>query len=72
MPRKEVAELFGVSNHAIYIWMRKYRESGMRGLKANQKGRPVQPSKLKPLECAWLVRSITEKTPDQLKLPFYL
>jgi len=35
-------------------------------------GRPPKSSKLKPLECEWLVKRITDKTPDQLKLPFYL
>jgi transposase len=70
--RTEVAEIFGVSDHAIYLWMRRYREGGIVGLRAKRKGRPPEPSKLKPLECAWVVRVITDKTPDQLKLPFYL
>lgn len=70
--RKEVSELFGVSMHAIYLWMRKVREGGIENLQAKRKGRPTKTSKLKPLECAWLVKAIVDKTPDQLKLPYYL
>jgi len=70
--QREVAEAFGVGAVSVCLWVKRYRQGGKRALKAKRIGRPPEPSKLKPLECAWVVRMITDKTPDQLKLPFYL
>lgn len=68
----EVAKALGVGAVSVCLWVKKYREGGKKALKTKRIGRPPEPSKLKSWECAWLVRMITDKTPDQLKLPFYL
>jgi transposase len=67
----EVAKLFGVTRQAVGKWIKKYRISGMKGLKARQQGRPKGGSLL-PWQAAQIVRTITDRCPEQLKLPFYL
>lgn len=67
----EVAELFGVTRQAVGIWVRTYREGGKRALRAGKRGRPRGGS-LEGWQAAQVVRSITDRPPDQLKLPFCL
>jgi transposase len=67
----EVARLFGVTRQAVGKWIKKYRESGMNGLKAKRQGRP-KGGTLLPWQAAQVVRTITDHCPEQLKLPFYL
>lgn len=67
----EVAELFGVTRQAVGRWVTSYREGGSRRLKARRQGRPPGRS-LEPWQAAQTVRAITDRHPDQLKLPFYL
>lgn len=68
----EVASLLGVTRHAVGRWMKAYRESGRRGLAARRQGRPPGVTRLEPWQAAQIARSIQDRTPDQLKLPFYL
>ena len=70
--QQEVSKIFEVGYVSVSRWVKQYREKGKRGLKTKQIGRPRRSSKLKPLECAWIVKTIMDKTPDQLKLPYYL
>ena len=51
--------------------MKKYRESDMKGLKARRQGRPKGRTLL-PRQAAQIVRTITDRCPEQLKPPFYL
>ena len=67
----EIAKLFGVTRQAVGKWMKKYRESGIKGLKAGNQGRP-KGGTLLPWQAARIVRTITDRCPEQLKLPFYL
>lgn len=67
----EVAALFGVSREAVYQWIERYQRGGSAGLKARKRGKPPRP-KLAPYQAATVVRLITDRQPDQLKLPFYL
>ena len=67
----KVADIFSVSRGAVAKWVKIYREKGLRGLKAKKQGRPSS-IQLKPWQAALTVRSITDKLPDQLKLPFAL
>ena len=66
-----VAAMFSVSTEAIRQWMRRYEEGGLTALKARKRGRHKK-SKLKPWQAATTVRIITDRTPDQIKLPFAL
>jgi len=67
----EVAQLLGVTRQAVGNWMKTYRESGAKSLKAKRQGRP-KGSTLLPWQAAQIVRAITDRCPEQLKLPFYL
>jgi len=67
----EVAELFGVTRQAVGRWVKAHREGGEKALRRKKKGRP-RTSRLLPWQAAQTVRTITDRHPDQLKLPFYL
>jgi len=72
MKQTEAVRVFGVSRAAIGKWMKQYRQGGAKTLKAKPQGRPKGRSRLAPWQAAQIVRSITDRTPDQLKLPFVL
>jgi transposase len=67
----EVAELFGVTRHSVGRWIANTRQHGLSALKARKRGRPAEIS-LEPWQAAWVVKRIVDRTPDQLRLPFYL
>ena len=69
--RLEAAALFGVSNKKVGEWVRMYKEGGEKTLKAKKRGRPTGGS-LKPWQAANTVRTVIDRTPDQLKFPFCL
>jgi transposase len=72
MRQTEVVRVFGVSRAAVSKWMRQYRLGGAKALKARLRGRPKGRSRLLSWQAAQVVRSITDRAPDQLKLPFVL
>ena len=67
----EAAELFGVTRQAIGKWLKAYREGGSRAIKAKRQGRPRGGSLL-PWQSAQIAKTVIDRCPDQLKLPFYL
>ena len=67
----EVAKLFDVSRQAIWKWVKAYREGGAKSLKAKHQGRPKGGSLL-PWQAAQIAKTVIDRHPDQLKLPFYL
>src|SRR3972149_91943 len=67
----EVAGIFGVPRQTVGLWVKAHRRGGLRSLKAKKRGRP-KGGTLLPWQAAQIVRAITDRTPDQLKLPFYL
>jgi len=67
----EVATLFGVTRQAVCNWMRLRRRSGMQGLRARPRGRPVG-GRLQPRQERLVQAALRDHCPDQLKLPFYL
>jgi transposase len=70
--RIAVAALFGVSRVTVGEWVKKYRAGGERALDKKPKGRPKEQKQLVGWQAAWVVKAISDKTPDQLKLPFAL
>ncbi len=60
-----------VLQQAVYLWMRRYRRDGAAALRAHPRGRPSG-GRLAPHQAATIVRLITDRCPDQLKLPFSL
>lgn len=71
MSQAEAARVFVVSRQSINGWHRCWREKGMRGLRSRPRGRPSV-IRLAPWQAATTVRLITDRCPDQLKLPFAL
>jgi len=67
----EVAGIFGVPRQTVGLWVKAHRHGGLRSLKAKKRGRP-KGGTLLSWQAAQIVRAITDRTPDQLKLPFYL
>lgn len=71
--QRKAAEALGVSRQEVNSWCRKYEKRGWDALKARRRGRrPGEQSKLSGWQCASIVRIITDRMPDQLKLPFVL
>jgi transposase len=67
-PVEHTARRFGVSRQALHKWLRLYRDQGESALRATKKG-PKTGGSLKPWQCAQVVRIITDKCPEQQKLP---
>lgn len=72
MKQVEAVGVFGVSRAAIGKWMARYRQGGLKALRARARGRPKGQGLLKGWQAAQIVRTITDRTPDQVKLPFAL
>ncbi len=71
MSQAEAVRTFVVSKTAVYNWVTKYRSGGQRVLKSKPRGRPKR-SRLEGWQAATTVKLITDRCPDQLKLPFAL
>ena len=72
MTQTEAARNFGIARGTVSKWMKQYRTGGNRALKALKQGRPRESGRLKGWQAAMIVRTITDKTPDQVKMPFML
>ena len=71
MSQTDAARVFGVSRQSVNAWYQRWRAGGARALRSRRRGRPRQ-IQLRPYEAATIVRLITDRTPDQVKLPFAL
>jgi transposase len=71
MTQVSAAEMFGVSRRAVGNWLKAYRTGGTKALKARRRGRP-KGGTLLPWQAAQIARTINDRRPEQLKLPFYL
>ncbi len=67
----DVAKLFGVTRQVVGKWVDKYREGGEKALKAKRRSRPKAGSLL-PWQAAQIAKTVVDRHPEQLKLPFYL
>jgi transposase len=65
------ARTFGVSRTSIDRWLTIVELGNITSLKSKPRGRP-KGTRLAPYEAATTVRLITDRCPDQLKLPFAL
>jgi transposase len=71
--RTEVADLFGVTRQSVALWVKAYREEGEKALEAKPRGRRKGDGyRLQPWQMAQVSKTLRDKMPDQLKLPFYL
>jgi len=71
MKQNEAARIFGVTKEYVCRLMKKYGQNGLPAIKAQRRGRPPV-CRLKGWQAASIVRSITDRCPEQLKLPFVL
>lgn len=70
---RNAAKVLGVARRHVAKWCRLYEEGGWEALKSKKRGRPPGTHmRLQPWQCAVIVRTLTDKTPDQLKMPFVL
>ena len=69
----EAAIALSVTRQNVGKWCRLYEEGGPDALKLGRRGRnPGEQAKLQGWQCANIVKLITDKTPDQLRMPFVL
>jgi transposase len=71
MSQAKAARVFGVSRQSVNGWHQRWKEGGLRALRSRPRGRPPV-ARLKPYQAATVVRLITDRCPDQLKMPFVL
>jgi transposase len=71
MKQVDAAKTFGVTRQAVGKWIASYRNSGTKALKAKVKGRP-KGGKVTGEMARPIIQAITDRCPDQLKLPFVL
>lgn len=71
LKKSAAARTFGVSRTSIDAWLQKVELGNITSLRSKKRGRPPQPS-LASHQAATIVKLITDRTPDQLKLPFAL
>ena len=72
MKQVQAVRVFGVSRAALHNWLRTWREGGDAALAARRRGRSAGQTRLAPWQAATVVNLITDRTPDQLKMPFVL
>lgn len=65
------ARAFGVSRSSVWNWRRRVALGNITSLRSKKRGRP-KGTQLAPHQAATTVRLITDRCPDQLKLPFAL
>jgi transposase len=71
--RVEAAEWFGVTPERVGLWVKAYERGGESALRAKRRGRPKgDGTRLEPWQMAQVAKTLRDKMPDQLKLPFYL
>lgn len=71
MKKSAAARAFGVSRTSIDAWLAKVLRGNITSLRSKRRGRPAE-LRLPSHQAATIVKQITDRTPDQLKLPFAL
>ena len=67
----DVAHMLGVTRQAVGKWVRAYRQGGVKALKAKRRGGP-KGGTLLPWQAAQIAKTVVDRRPEQLKLPFWL
>ena len=71
--QRAAAALLGLHHNTIGRWLKAWRAAGAAGLARRKRGRcPGEQMHLRPAQAAAIKRLITDRCPDQLKLPFAL
>jgi transposase len=70
---KEIGEAVGATRVAVSGWWKRYKSSGIKALKAKQRGRKTGEHRTLSIKQELEIRKmIVDKTPDQMKMPFAL
>ena len=70
---KDIAEIVEVNRDAVSSWIKLYQKGGLKALMPKGKGRPSGSGRMLTTEQEKEIQNcITDKLPDQLKLPFAL
>lgn len=69
MSQSAAASVFGLSRQSVNAWACRHRQHRAPGLRSRPRGRPPGGC-LRPWQAATVVRLITDRCPDQLKMPF--
>jgi len=70
--KAEASRVFGVSRTSVHMWVDLYEREGESGLTPRRSGRPRGGGQLRGWQAATIVNLITDRCPDQLRLPFAL
>lgn len=71
MSKSQAARVFSPSRTAVHHWTKALAQAGEPALKAKPQGRPKQ-SGLLHAQAEAVVKLITQQSPDELGLPFFL
>ncbi len=63
--------MFNVTRQAVGKWVKAYREGGAKRLKAKKRD-CAKGESLLPWQAALIAKTVVDRCPEQLKLPFYL
>ena len=73
LSQRACAKLLGISRQYVCKWCKAFELGGYEALELGRRGRREGAQRLLlAQQCATLVKMITDKTPDQLKMPFVL
>jgi len=71
--QSEISRMLGVNKNSVTTWYSNYRKHGTKGLKEKARGHKTGEGRLlTPLQEKEVQNMITDKMPDQLKLPYGL
>lgn len=71
LSQSAAARTFDVSRTSVMKWLKAVKRGGSAALRSRPRGRRPEP-RLKGWQAATIVKLISDRTPDQLKLPFML
>jgi transposase len=66
------AEVFGVAQKTIWMWVKAFRAGGPEALEARKRGPKGEGTRLKGWQAATIANLVRDRHPEQLKLPFVL
>lgn len=72
LSKSRASRVFGVSRTSVHAWLDLYEQYGEDGLTPKRPGRSKGGGQLKGWQAACIVNIITDRCPDQLRLPFAL
>ena len=72
MSQTQAAEVFGVAQKTVWMWLKAFRAGGPEALRARKRGPKGEGTRLKGWQAATIANLVRDRHPEQLKLPFVL